>query len=126
MGIGIAHSGFHKHGAYIVENADMPGFSRRDQSRLAALVRASRGGLDKLGLPADDPNWPLILCLRLAVLFCISRDDGAPAGLRLECSGADCRLRLPPDWLKANPLSKAVLEDEVAEWAKAGPAIRLV
>ncbi|NTV97242.1 MAG: exopolyphosphatase, partial [Thiobacillus sp.] len=42
IGINIAHSGFHKHGAYILENADMPGFSRRYQTRVAALVRASR------------------------------------------------------------------------------------
>ena len=39
IGISIAHSGYHKHGAYILANADMPGFSRMDQALLARLVR---------------------------------------------------------------------------------------
>ncbi len=126
IGISIAHSGQHKHGAYILENADMPGFSRRDQALLAGLVRASRGGLDKLLLGRDDPNWPLILCLRLAVLFHASRSDAAPPGLGLACEGGACRLRLPGDWLKANPLTQAVLEEEVADWVRVAPSVGLV
>ena len=117
VGISIAHSGLHKHGAYILENADMPGFSRRDQAGLACLVRASRGGLDKLGLAADDPNWPLILCLRLAVLLNASRSDGLAADPALACTGGACRLHLPAAWLKANPLTRAVLEAELRDWA---------
>lgn len=125
VGISIAHSGQHKHGAYILENADMPGFSRRDQALLAGLVRASRGGLDKLLLGRDDPNWPLILCLRLAVLFHASRGDTAPPGLGLVCEGGACRLRLPADWLKANPLTRVVLEEELADWARVAPSVGL-
>jgi len=44
IGIGIAHSGFHKHGAYILENADMPGFSRREQGRAGQAGRPGTGG----------------------------------------------------------------------------------
>jgi len=125
VGISIAHASLHKHGAYILENADMPGFSRRDQSRLAGLVRASRGGLDKLGLPADDPSWPLILCLRLAVLFNASRSTGPHPQLALECAAGECRLRLPSAWLQANPLTQAVLDEELQDWARVTPALRL-
>ena len=42
IGLSLAHSGHHKHGAYIVENSDMPGFSRPDQSMLAALIEGHR------------------------------------------------------------------------------------
>lgn len=126
IGISIAHASQHKHGAYILENADMPGFSRRDQARLAGLVRASRGGLDKLALAADDANWPLILCLRLAVLLNASRSDTPLSGLGLECAAGDCRLRLPADWLKANPLSQAMLDEELRDWARVTPGVRLV
>jgi exopolyphosphatase/guanosine-5'-triphosphate,3'-diphosphate pyrophosphatase len=126
IGITIAHSGFHKHGAYILENADMPGFSRRDQARLAALVRASRGGLQKLALSRDDVNWPLILCLRLAVLFHASRSDVALADMRLDCHAGACELSLPADWLKANPLSQAVLEEELRDWRALSPAVGLM
>ncbi|HEX8978234.1 MAG TPA: exopolyphosphatase [Parasulfuritortus sp.] len=127
IGINIAHSGFHKHGAYILENADMPGFSRRDQARLAKLVRASRGGLDKLGYAADDDAWPLILCLRLAVLFSVSRVDVELPGLALEnLGGGACRLSLAKSWLAANPLSQAALEGELKAWQGVLPAVRLV
>lgn len=126
IGISIAHSGFHKHGAYILENADMPGFSRRDQSRLAALVRASRGGLGKLGYPRDDPNWPLILCLRLAVLFNSGRNNPSLPKLQLSCRNGACQLQLAATWLQANLLTQAALEDELKTWREVGPGIALV
>lgn len=129
VGISIAHSGFHKHGAYILENADMPGFSRKDQVNLAVLVRASRGSLRKLPLPWSDVNWPLILCLRLAVLFGLGRRDMDLAGLRLVNRGGD----KGDEWdvvvtrklLQANPLTQAALEDELKEWAAVAPSVRL-
>jgi exopolyphosphatase/guanosine-5'-triphosphate,3'-diphosphate pyrophosphatase len=125
VGISIAHSGFHKHGAYILENADMPGFSRREQAKLASLVRAARGGIDKLGLVADDPGWPLILCLRLAALFNVSRADGPAPDIQLACKAGQCSLRLPAGWAQANPLTQVALEQEVKAWRALGPDILL-
>lgn len=125
IGINIAHSGFHKHGAYILENADMPGFARHDQSQLAKLVRASRGGLDKLGHGADDDIWPSILCLRLALLFNISRSTMALPEMTLKTSGGDCRLTLPRAWLAANPLTQAALDQETKLWQTAPANFRL-
>jgi exopolyphosphatase/guanosine-5'-triphosphate,3'-diphosphate pyrophosphatase len=127
IGINIAHSSFHKHGAYILDNADMPGFARRDQSRLAKLVRASRGGLDKLDYAADDDLWPLILCLRLAVLFSVSRADTALPEMTIrDTGGGACQLALPRTWLTANTLTRAALENELKVWQSVLPVIRLV
>ncbi len=126
IGISIAHSGFHKHGAYILENADMPGFSRRDQAHMAMLVRASRGGLDKLGVTPTPNAWTRILCLRLALLFNMSRSDGVVPAISLTCVGGICRLSLNAVWLKDNSLTRAALDDEVREWGKVPQAgIRL-
>jgi exopolyphosphatase/guanosine-5'-triphosphate,3'-diphosphate pyrophosphatase len=129
VGISIAHSGFHKHGAYILENADMPGFSRKDQAHMATLVRASRGSLRKYPLPWGDVNWPLILCLRLAVLFGLGRRDMDLSGLRLQSLGGDRAddwvLVLPDALLQANPLTQAALEEESREWAAVAPWMRL-
>jgi exopolyphosphatase/guanosine-5'-triphosphate,3'-diphosphate pyrophosphatase len=126
IGINIAHSGYHKHGAYILDNADMPGFARRDQGRLAKLVRASRGGLDKLGYAANDDLWPLILSLRLAALFSVSRSDEATPEVNLKNIGdGACRLALPAAWLDSNPLTQAALENELKVWQTVQPAIRL-
>ena len=49
IGMSISHDGFHKHGAYILQNADMPGFSAGEQGRLALLVFGCRGRLAKIG-----------------------------------------------------------------------------
>jgi len=125
IGISIAHSSFHKHGAYILENADMPGFSRRDQAYIALLVRAVRGGLDKLGLSPAAADWPLILCLRLGVLFNMSRSDAVMPAMSLHCESGLFRLSLPAAWLKENPLTRAALDDEVGEWGKAAAGMSL-
>lgn len=127
IGISIAHSGFHKHGAYILANADMPGFSRRDQARMAALVRASRGSLDKLEFAVDDPVWPFVLCLRLAVLFNLSRSDQPLPEMRLtQIAPGEAALELPAGWAAANPLTQAALDQEVRAWRERPAGLRLV
>ncbi|TAK68339.1 MAG: exopolyphosphatase, partial [Betaproteobacteria bacterium] len=76
IGISIAHNGYHKHSAYVIANADMPGFSRMEQAQLARLVLAHRGKLAKLQDLSPVPgDWALAFCLRLASLFCRSRTD---------------------------------------------------
>jgi len=42
IGLAIAHTKYHLHGAYLVEHSDLPGFSLPEQRLLAALVRAHR------------------------------------------------------------------------------------
>ena len=48
IGLSIAHAQYHKHSAYVLSNADMPGFSRMEQARLARIVLAHRGKLRKM------------------------------------------------------------------------------
>ena len=62
VGISIAHAGYHKHSAYILAHADMPGFSKHDQARLSLLVRAHRGSLVKLTREQalEDVTWGLL------------------------------------------------------------------
>ena len=70
IGYTVSHIGFHKHGAYILENADMPGFSAKEQRHLALLVHGCRGGLSKIAAAIDGPDIVAqVLALRLAVLF---------------------------------------------------------
>lgn len=125
IGISIAHSGFHKHGAYILENADLPGFSRRDQGAMALLTRGCRGGLDKIGLAPEAREWPLILCLRLALLFNMSRMDGVVPRLTLGGDGEVYRLKISTAWLRDNPLTRAALDEEIRQWNKGASRLRL-
>ncbi|MHB1678168.1 MAG: exopolyphosphatase [Sulfuriferula sp.] len=119
IGLSIAHSGYHKHGAYILAHADMPGFSQKDQSYIATLVRTQRGGLDKLN---DIPSFlqPLIVIMRLAVLFCRSRHSINLNQIPFKLDHQAAQLVLTQDWLDANPLTAAALADESRTWKQIG------
>ena len=121
IGISVAHNGYHKHGAYILTYADMPGFSKKDQARLAMLVLGHRGKLEKIkSIAAVDSTWRLIFCLRLAVLLHRTRDDRALPVWRVSLLGNGFKLDLPREWLAANPWTAAALGEEVAVWRQAG------
>lgn len=123
IGLTIAHAGFHKHSAYILENADMPGFSRKEQARLAMLAAAQRGSLAKImanSTPGYE-DWPMILALRLAVALCRSRSElELPQEMRLQADNGGYRLRLDKNWLTHNPLSQTALDEEAREWKSVG------
>ena len=121
IGISIAHSGYHKHSAYILENADMPGFSRMEQQMLGALVRCQRRSLTKAGLPplADD-RCAMILTLRLAVLLHRNRMDAMLPVLKLSWNRNHFSLKLDAAWLADNLLTEAALKAEVVYWRDAG------
>jgi exopolyphosphatase/guanosine-5'-triphosphate,3'-diphosphate pyrophosphatase len=126
IGLSIAHTGFHKHGAYILGSADMPGFSRKDQERLSLLVLGQRGKLEKLPLIAsDDPLWRQIFCLRLAVLLYRPRDDQALPPMRAQQSSTGFQIELPAQWLQKNPLTAGALADESAAWRQVGWELRV-
>ena len=117
IGISIAHGGYHKHSAYIVENADMPGFSKMEQESLGFLVRAQRRSLVKLQMPAlSDDRSALVMIFRLAVLFHRNRLDITPPELNLAWHKGGFGLDVETGWLAKNPLTDAELASEIAYW----------
>ena len=125
IGLSIAHSAYHKHSAYIASHADMPGFSRTDQARLAALVLGHAGKLGKLA-HARDIDWTLLFCLRLAALLCRRRADAHLPAIEVEQAGGGFDVRLPNEWVVNNPLTDYSLVQEAAEWEKIGRRYRVV
>lgn len=121
IGLSIAHNGFHKHSAYILEYADMPGFSKKEQLQLSRMVLAQRGSLNKAmqNLP-DSETLVQILSLRLAVLFHRSRVDIDMPEVGLEWHDQGIEFTLSRDWLNLNPLTETALEKEVKEWKSIG------
>jgi len=121
IGTSIAHSGYHKHSSYILENADMPGFSRMEQKTLSLLVRCQRRSLPKALLPpVEDERCALIVALRLAVLFHRNRTDGPLPKMIFEWKEDGFRLAVDPQWLANNPLTESALHAETAYWKDAG------
>ena len=121
IGLSIAHAGHHKHSAYILSNADMPGFSKDEQARLARIVLAHRGKLAKIeGLPARSPDWALVFCLRVAALVYRSRVELPLPRLAARATDSGFQLAVAGDWLDAHPLTAAALESEAEDWRTVG------
>ncbi|OGA66350.1 MAG: exopolyphosphatase [Betaproteobacteria bacterium RIFCSPLOWO2_12_FULL_65_14] len=121
IGLSIAHAQYHKHSAYVLSNADMPGFSRMEQARLARVVLAHRGKLGKMhdaGLEAAD--WKLVFALRTASLILRSRSDAKLPFLRVAADAGGFAIDLPQSWLEESPLSAAALEAETDHWKSVG------
>jgi exopolyphosphatase / guanosine-5'-triphosphate,3'-diphosphate pyrophosphatase len=114
IGLSISHSGYHKHGAYIVANSDMAGFSRQEQQLLSFLVlnhrRKPKQEPEAYGFT---PDWRLVTILRLACLFLRRRDAALlPTSVEIAFRGTRCRLRLPAKWLDQHPLTQEDLTQE--------------
>lgn len=121
VGFAISHNDHHKHGAYLVGNADLAGFSNSDQHRIATLVLAQRGNLRKVATALDEPRRVAkILALRLAVLLCHARRPVPMPKWTLRAVRGGYELRLDGDWLGRHPLTQFLLEEEAAQWDKVG------
>lgn len=126
IGISIAHSGYHKHSAYIVENADMPGFSKMEQQTLGLLVRAQRRSLTKLSMPAfEEDRCLLVLIFRLAILLNRKRLDDDVPQLNLFWVKNEFQLEVPENWLALNPLTESALRNEIDYWQEVGILLTL-
>lgn len=127
VGITIAHAGYHKHSAYILGNADMPGFSKIDQAQLARLARTHRGGLVKATKEQtiDEEGWELIAILRLASLLCRNRRDPDQLALRYLRDGSALRLIVESQWLADSPLTETLLEEEIQQWKAVGVSLEV-
>jgi exopolyphosphatase/guanosine-5'-triphosphate,3'-diphosphate pyrophosphatase len=121
IGISVAHASYHKHSAYILANADMPGFSKMDQGRLARIVLAHRGKLERLaGIDPSSSDWLLIACLRLAVVIHRARDTRGVPAIILTQGKRGFVVETPPGWLQKLPLTAAAFEEERQQWQSVG------
>jgi len=126
IGLSIAHAQYHKHSAYVLSNADMPGFSRPEQARLARIVLAHRGKLRKMqdaGL--DGADWKLVFALRTASLILRSRSDAKLPFLRVAADAGGFAIDLPQSWLDESPLSAAALDAESDHWKAVGMKLQV-
>ena len=122
IGSHVSHSDYHKHGAYILDHADAPGFALPEMHRLSLLVLGHRGKLRKLDVDFEDRSFvQQLLCLRVAVLLCHARREPDLQGLELKIgSEADqlFTLNCRPGWSDAFPQSAHLLREEALAWQK--------
>jgi len=121
VGFAISHTDYHKHGAYILENADLLGFSMQELQRLGLLVLGHRGKLRKLEADFEEVEFvKMLIALRLAVILCHARKNPDQTGLEFSCNDKSktFTLEADADWIDSYPQSVHLLRQEVIAWQK--------
>jgi exopolyphosphatase/guanosine-5'-triphosphate,3'-diphosphate pyrophosphatase len=131
IGLDISHDGYQRHGAYIAEYADMPGFPRAEQRFLAALIGGQRHGIRRGSFDMLPETWRegglrLLMILRLAVLLNRSRKKSSDVPVRLAAGADSLSISFDADWLAANPLTIADLEREQEFLKPVGYALNIL
>ncbi|KAF1047149.1 Ppx/GppA phosphatase family protein [Xylophilus sp.] len=121
IGCRISHGDYHRHGAYILDNTDAPGFALSELHRLGQLVLGHRGKVRKLDADLSDPVFALqLLSLRLATALCHARRDPDLEGLTLARTDGRFALGARPGWGADYPQSAHLLREEALSWQKTG------
>lgn len=130
IGLSVSFSNFHKHGAYLVANSDMPGFSRADQELLAAMLLGQRKRLTRevfAGLPVGefDQALRLTVILRVAIRLARSRSPQPQPPFAATARRNALELGFPADWLEAHPLTLADLAEEADKLKDTGIELKM-
>ncbi|MEM5537135.1 exopolyphosphatase [Neptuniibacter pectenicola] len=117
IGLTIAHSQFHKHSAYLLTHADLPGFTTQEQLQLATLVRGHRRKFPKdefktLPKRLQDAYAHLCVLLRIAVVLHRSRSKDRLPAIAFRVDNKKLIVEFPEGWLELHPLTLADLEQE--------------
>ncbi|WP_154222880.1 exopolyphosphatase [Marinicella rhabdoformis] len=129
LGLSIAHSQFHKHGAYVVQYADLPGFSRQQQLIISQLIRYQRQKISSQSNSLlNNKQWhrfePMLAILRLSLIYSRDRQqhDIPVQSFTIEPK----RLKIPQIWLQHHPLIHADLKEEEPRWLNIGSCFELI
>lgn len=121
VGMNVSHTNYHKHSAYIVENADLPGFTTTEQKLMGRLVLAQKGNLRKIGLAQAELDFAkALLALRLAIIFLHSRLEIDFDSLKLRMKSSKIELEFARGWLDEHPTASYWLEKEREWWSQIG------
>jgi len=117
LGMGVAHTQYHKHGAYILENSDLMGFTLAEQKALALLVRFHRRKIEQdafenLHEDEQDRLLKLLSLLRLAALMHRARTDESLDEVNVRIKEGQITITAAQQWLDEHPLTSAELQSE--------------
>jgi exopolyphosphatase / guanosine-5'-triphosphate,3'-diphosphate pyrophosphatase len=118
VGLVIGHDHYHKHSAYIVEHAEIAGFSQTEQDHLGLLLLSHRG---KLGKIVDKmPSailWRAIIAFRASAIVHRRRDDRDPP-IKIELKDQRLKVSIAQSWLDQHALTDHLFETECNDWIK--------
>ena len=120
VGMAVSQTGYHKHAAYMVENADLPGFTAREQKAMGRLIVAQKGNLRKVAEQLTEPDFAkAVLALRLAVLLMHARIGEDFSALRVRMKNR-IELEVGRAWLGSHPTISYWVEKEQEWWDEVG------
>jgi exopolyphosphatase/guanosine-5'-triphosphate,3'-diphosphate pyrophosphatase len=120
VGQAISHTGAHKHAAYIVEHADLPGFTAREQRLMSMIVLGQKGNLRKVREVLGVPDLAkAVLAMRLAAVFMHARVDADAGQIKLRMKGR-VEIETPRGWLAQHPTVASWFDKEAAAWNEVG------
>jgi exopolyphosphatase/guanosine-5'-triphosphate,3'-diphosphate pyrophosphatase len=120
VGVVVSQTGYHKHACYMVENADLPGFTTREQKAMSRLIVAQKGNLRKVGEQLTEPDFAkAVVALRLAILFMHTRIEVDFTELRLRMKNR-IELDIKRAWVADHPTASYWMEKEQELWDEVG------
>ncbi|WP_232059123.1 acetate and sugar kinases/Hsc70/actin family protein [Kineobactrum salinum] len=130
IGMTISHKHYHRHSAYLLRNADLPGFSQEEQEQLALLAAAQRGKLeDALWTSVSSGERPrllrLVTIIRLALVFKYVEQLETLPDFVIQAKSHSLRLAFPAGWLDQHPLTARELQLEKAVLARQGLTLKI-
>lgn len=125
IGLAISHASYHRHGAYLVLNSDLPGFSMQEQQLLSLLLRYHRQkflleDFESFSAKYRKKIFRLIIILRIAVIFNRSIPEYQEPDYVVTAKKKSLTLRFPEHWFDDNPLTIADLQNEIDYLAAIG------
>ncbi|MCP4471927.1 MAG: exopolyphosphatase [Gammaproteobacteria bacterium] len=132
IGLMIAHSQHHRHGSYVLESMDLPGFSRQEQGALSIMVRLHRRKylpelIEDSVYVRSEALSIMTRLLRLGVLLNRGRLPGEMPAPQLTLEQTEVMvLEISGAWLEEHPLTAADLEQEVDLLDSADYELRIV
>jgi len=131
IGLLLEFKNHQEHGAYIIKNADLPGFDQVDKQLLAIFIQLQKSNIDLIKLKEQtatnyDNSCYLLIIFRLAIIFCQRRNDNELPAIMTDISNRNITLRLPQIWLKTHPLMIDDLTQESVYLSTIGMSLTLL
>lgn len=119
LGLVVSHHDYHRHGSYLVANADAAGFSQSLQRRVADIVLGQRGGLRKVEDAMARAGYAQqAMALRLALLELHDRSARSGGALVAKQRGSQVTITVSRDWAERHPRTLFLLREEVQVWSR--------
>ena len=130
LGKAISHKHFHRHGAYLLRNSDLAGFSQQEQEDMATIVAGQQGKLQAdLFAEADAQGLPrlqrLVALLRLAITFKYVEELETLPEVAITATKQTLRLALPREWLARHPLTVQELRQQKDSFRRLGLRLQI-